>query len=69
MLLEFDWLRGKTFREFTVFLDPVQRLCKRLRWTKQDGDVESTWSLLRQLPAVTDSIPEMGNNTPLDDAG
>ncbi len=29
LLLEFGWPRGKTFREFTVFLDPVQRLVKR----------------------------------------
>ncbi len=29
LLLEFNWPRGKTFREFTVFLDPVQRLAKR----------------------------------------
>ncbi len=29
LLLEFGWPRGKTFREFTVFLDPVQRLAKR----------------------------------------
>lgn len=29
LLLEFDWPRGKTFREFTVFLDPVRRLAKR----------------------------------------
>ncbi len=29
LLLEFDWPRGKTFREFTVFLDPVQRLAQR----------------------------------------
>jgi len=29
LLLEFSWPRGKTFREFTVFLDPVQRLAKR----------------------------------------
>jgi FimV-like protein len=29
LLLEFGWPRGKTFREFTVFLDPVQRLAQR----------------------------------------
>ncbi len=29
LLLEFGWPRGKTFREFTVFLDPVERLAKR----------------------------------------
>ncbi|MBZ4193211.1 MAG: LysM peptidoglycan-binding domain-containing protein [Candidatus Contendobacter sp.] len=29
LLLEFSWPRGKTFREFTVFLDPVLRLVKR----------------------------------------
>lgn len=29
LLLEFGWPRGKTFREFTVLLDPVQRLAKR----------------------------------------
>ncbi|MFZ1493639.1 MAG: hypothetical protein WAU60_09540, partial [Candidatus Competibacter denitrificans] len=29
LLMEFSWPRGKTFREFTVFLDPVQRLAKR----------------------------------------
>ncbi|MDG4551655.1 MAG: FimV/HubP family polar landmark protein, partial [Candidatus Contendobacter sp.] len=29
LLVEFAWPRGKTFREFTVFLDPVQRLAKR----------------------------------------
>ena len=29
LLLEFGWPRGKTYREFTVFLDPVQRLAKR----------------------------------------
>ncbi len=29
LLLEFGWPRGKTFREFTIFLDPVQRLVKR----------------------------------------
>ncbi|MFO1424517.1 MAG: FimV/HubP family polar landmark protein [Candidatus Competibacteraceae bacterium] len=29
LLVEFDWPRGKTFREFTVLLDPVQRLAKR----------------------------------------
>lgn len=29
LLLEFGWPRGKTFREFTVFLDPVQRLAGR----------------------------------------
>jgi len=29
LLVEFDWPRGKTFREFTVFLDPVQRLARR----------------------------------------
>ena len=29
LLLEFGWPRGKTFREFTVFLDPVLRLVKR----------------------------------------
>lgn len=29
LLLEFGWPRGKTFREFTVFLDPVRRLAKR----------------------------------------
>ena len=29
LLLEFSWPRGKTFREFTVLLDPVQRLAKR----------------------------------------
>ncbi len=28
LLLEFGWPRGKTFREFTIFLDPVQRLAK-----------------------------------------
>ena len=29
LLVEFSWPRGKTFREFTVFLDPVQRLAQR----------------------------------------
>ncbi|HOW76679.1 MAG TPA: FimV/HubP family polar landmark protein [Candidatus Competibacteraceae bacterium] len=29
LLLEFGWPRGKTFREFTVFLDPVRRLAQR----------------------------------------
>lgn len=29
LLLEFGWPRGKTFREFTVLLDPVQRLAQR----------------------------------------
>lgn len=29
ILLEFNWPRGKTFREFTVFLDPVQRLAQK----------------------------------------
>ncbi|MDG4597794.1 MAG: FimV/HubP family polar landmark protein, partial [Candidatus Contendobacter sp.] len=29
LLVEFGWPRGKTFREFTVLLDPVQRLAKR----------------------------------------
>ena len=29
LLVEFGWPRGKTFREFTVFLDPVQRLAQR----------------------------------------
>jgi FimV-like protein len=29
LLLEFGWPRGKTFREFTIFLDPVQRLAKQ----------------------------------------
>ncbi|MDS4041875.1 MAG: FimV/HubP family polar landmark protein, partial [Candidatus Competibacter sp.] len=29
LLLEFGWPRGKTIREFTIFLDPVQRLAKR----------------------------------------
>ncbi|MCP5158200.1 MAG: hypothetical protein H6974_06590 [Gammaproteobacteria bacterium] len=29
LLLEFGWPRGKTFREFTVLLDPVKRLAQR----------------------------------------
>ena len=29
LLLEFGWPRGKTFREYTVLLDPVQRLARR----------------------------------------
>ena len=29
LLVEFGWPRGKTFREFTVFLDPVQRLAQQ----------------------------------------
>jgi Tfp pilus assembly protein FimV len=29
LLVEFGWPRGKTFREFTVFLDPVRRLAKQ----------------------------------------
>ena len=29
LLVEFAWPRGKTFREFTVFLDPVKRLAQR----------------------------------------
>ena len=29
LLVEFSWPRGKTFREFTVFLDPVQRVAQR----------------------------------------
>ena len=29
LLLEFGWPRGKTFREFTVLLDPVRRLAQR----------------------------------------
>ncbi len=29
LLLEFGWPRGKTFREFTVLLDPVRRLTQR----------------------------------------
>ncbi|MDG4555094.1 MAG: FimV/HubP family polar landmark protein, partial [Candidatus Competibacter sp.] len=29
LLLEFGWPRGKTFREFTVLLDPVRRLVER----------------------------------------
>ncbi len=29
LLVEFDWPRGKTFREFTVLLDPVRRLAQR----------------------------------------
>ena len=29
LLVEFGWPRGKTFREFTVFLDPVKRLAQR----------------------------------------
>jgi len=29
LLVEFGWPRGKTFREFTVLLDPVQRLAQR----------------------------------------
>lgn len=29
LLLEFSWPRGKTFREFTVLLDPIRRLAER----------------------------------------
>ena len=29
LLVEFGWPRGKTFREFSVFLDPVRRLAQR----------------------------------------
>lgn len=36
LLIEFGWPRGKTFREFTVFLDPVRRLAK------QPGDRSKT---------------------------
>ncbi len=29
LLVEFGWPRGKTFREFTIFLDPVRRLAQQ----------------------------------------
>ena len=31
LLLEFGWPRGRTFREFTVLLDPVRRLVEQPR--------------------------------------
>jgi FimV-like protein len=45
LLLEFGWPRGKTFREFTVFLDPVRRLA-----TQRPGDRSKT---VLDTPAAT----------------
>ncbi|HRD50545.1 MAG: hypothetical protein JNK95_03380 [Candidatus Competibacter sp.] len=57
LLLEFGWPRGKTFREFTVFLDPVQRLAKR------PGDrsrtvMDPTPVAAAPAPVVATSIPD-----------
>lgn len=68
LLLEFGWPRGRTFREFTVFLDPVQRLAKR------PGDRSKTVMeppppppvAAAPVPAVVASIPEPERNTPPD---
>mgnify|MGYP000963439449 FL=1 len=49
LLLEFGWPRGKTYREFTVFLDPVKRLAK------QPGD--RTKTILDEAPAVAAAAP------------
>ncbi|NJM10701.1 MAG: hypothetical protein HC889_01155 [Synechococcaceae cyanobacterium SM1_2_3] len=49
LLIEFGWPRGKTFREFTVFLDPVRRLAK------QPGDRSKT--VLNTPSAAPDSEP------------
>ncbi len=49
LLIEFGWPRGKTFREFTVFLDPVRRLAK------QPGDRSKT--VLNTPSAAPASVP------------
>jgi len=49
LLIEFGWPRGKTFREFTVFLDPVRRL------VKQPGDRSKT--VLNTPATAPDSEP------------
>jgi len=55
LLLEFGWPRGKTFREFTVFLDPVQRLAKR--------PADRTKTVLDTAPAAA-SEPDLAS-TPI----
>ena len=52
LLLEFSWPRGKTIREFTVFLDPVQRLAK------QTGDRAKTILDSPAAPSEPVSTPQ-----------
>jgi FimV-like protein len=64
LLLEFGWPRGKTFREFTVFLDPVQRLAKR------PGDRSKTVMeppSVVAAPTVTAAILETESSAPPED--
>lgn len=59
LLLEFAWPRGKTFREFTVLLDPVQRLAQR------PGDRTKT---VLDAPPIAAAMPETGSGVPPSDS-
>ncbi len=70
LLLEFTWPRGKTFREFTVFLDPIQRLAKRP--SNRSKTVLETPPLaavpVKLAPVVVAAIPETESIAPPSDS-
>ncbi len=55
LLLEFGWPRGKTFREFTVLLDPVRRLAQRP--SSRTKTVLNTPDAPIATPAATPATP------------
>ncbi len=63
LLLEFGWPRGKTFREFTVFLDPVQRLAKR-PGGRTKTVVEPLASVVYGPESAAAPVPESGSEPP-----
>ncbi len=62
LLLEFGWPRGKTFREFTVLLDPVRRLAQRpgsrTKTVLNTPDAPGATPASIPAPAVAAAVPE-----------
>ncbi len=69
LLVEFGWPRGKTFREFTIFLDPVQRLAQRpgeRSKTVLDAPAAASAPPLQPVPPTVAATPALQQDIPAD---